>query len=86
MRQYVALVVCWALAAHCFYNTYYGFRFPAKYIRAKWTVMRGLPIERESAKTGACITMVVGPFLLWFGLVILRDLLTQGGAALPTLP
>ena len=83
--RYAGVIVCWTLAAHCFYNTYYGFRFPEKYIQAKWTVMRGLPVERESATKGACITMVAGPLLLWFGLAILRDVLTRGSVA-PPLP
>jgi hypothetical protein len=82
MRQYVGLILLWSVAAFAFYNSYYGIRYPEKYIKASWTAMRGLPKERDSASTGVAISMLVGALFFGFGLVILHDLLTKGAAPL----
>src|ERR1051325_9708302 len=75
MRPFVAMFMSWSAAAYCFYNTYYGIRYPEKYIKAKWTIMRGLPRERDSASTGAAISALVGALFFGGGLTILHSLL-----------
>jgi hypothetical protein len=80
------LAISWTMAACAFYNSYYGIRFPEKYIRAKWTVMRGLPMERDSAAAGAAISMVTGAFFFLWGVAALHAILTQTSASLPPLP
>ena len=43
MKAYLGGVYAWLGATFCFINSYYAFRFPEKYIKARWTGMRGLP-------------------------------------------
>jgi hypothetical protein len=86
MRPYIGLVFCWGVAAFAFYNSYYGIRYPEKYIHAQWTVMRGLPKERDSAATGAAISMLAGGMLFLFGLVALHAILAQSSGPVPPLP
>ncbi len=83
---YVFLVSAWALAAYSIYNAYYGIRFPEKYIRAGWTVMRGLPKERDSASIGAAISLIAGAGYFGIGLLIIHKLLTPNPDTLPPLP
>ena len=86
MRQYLGLLLCWSVAAFAFYNSYYGARYPEKYIHAKWTAMRGLPKERDSASTGAAFSALAGGIFLLAGLAILHAILTQNTAPPPPLP
>jgi len=86
MRPYVAVLVSWAAAAYCFYNSYYGIRFPEKYIRANWTMMRGLRKKRDSASAGAALSMVIGALFFGGGLFVVHALMTRSNAPLPPLP
>jgi len=86
MNPYVGIALLWVAAAYCFSNSYYGIRYPERYIRANWTVMRGLPKVRDSASTGAAISMLAGVFLFGLGLMVLHSLLTQSNSSLSHLP
>jgi hypothetical protein len=86
MRAFLGLAIVWSLAAFLFYNSYYGIRYPDKYINASWTIMRGLPKERDSAAAGAAISMLAGGFCFLMGLAALYEILTQSSAPLPPLP
>jgi len=86
MKLYVGLVFVWLLAAWSFIDTYYAIRHPEKYIRARWTTMRGLPRERSSASFGGAISALQGVFFFGCGLVILHYILTNNDAPLPPLP
>ncbi|MCU1338671.1 MAG: hypothetical protein JWO19_4252 [Bryobacterales bacterium] len=86
MGAYIDVAYAWTIAAFLFYNSYYGIRYPDKYIKAKWTMMRGLPKKRDSASTAAAISMLVGAIFFGGGLLILHALLTQISVPLLPLP
>jgi len=86
MSPYVGIAISWTMAAWLFYNSYYGIRYPEKYIEATWTLMRGLPKERDSASAGAAISILVGALFFFAGCAVLHGLLTQSSAPLPPLP
>jgi len=86
MSPYVGIAINWTIATFLFYNSYFGIRYPEEYIEAKWTLMRGLPKERDSASAGAAISMLVGAFFFFAGCVVLHGLLTRRSAPLPPLP
>jgi hypothetical protein len=80
MKQYLALAMLWLVAAYCFVNSYYGFRFPVRYMKANWTVRRGLPPEPSSnAAAAAILSLVVGAFCSGLGYLVLRDILAHAG-------
>jgi hypothetical protein len=83
---YVAIFASWASALYLFYNSYYGIRYPEKYIRANWTIMRGWPKEPDSASAGAAISMLVGSLFFGGGLVVLHALWTHSNTPPPPLP
>ena len=84
MRLYVAIVVCWIGAAYLFYNSYYGFRYPEKYIKANWTIMSGLPKNSDGASAGAALSILVGGGFFAGGLMVLHALLTHHRSPLNT--
>ena len=86
MRPYIGIAFFWSIAAFGFYNSYYGIRYPDKYIQASWTVMRGLPKDRAGASAGAAISMLAGALFFAGGLAIIHALLTQNSNPLPPLP
>lgn len=87
MTEYIGLIWIWSVSAFLFYNAYYGIRFPEKYIKASWTLMRGLSREdRDSASTGAAFSALFGAMWFGAGLLIVHDLLTHASAPLPPLP
>ncbi len=51
LQQFVGLAVCFGVAGFLFFNAYYAYRFPEKYIKANWTLRRGLPREPNTAIT-----------------------------------
>jgi hypothetical protein len=86
VRPYVAIALCWIGAAYLFYNSYYGFRYPEKYIRANWTIMSGLPKNKDGASAGAALSMLVGGGFFAGGLMVLHALLTHHSSPLTPLP
>lgn len=75
MRPYLGLAFLWLMSAYSFMNSYYAFRFPEKYMKAGWTVRRGLPPEPSSASAGGVITIVLGAFFFGLGFLVLHGLL-----------
>jgi hypothetical protein len=59
-NQFAGFVICFGTAGVLFFNAYYAYRFPEKYMKANWTVRRGLPPEPESAMIGGTIALGVG--------------------------
>lgn len=74
-NQFKGLVVCFGTAGFLFVNAYYAYRFPEKYIKASWTVMRGLPREPNSAIIGGTAALAVGLFFFAIGCLGLYELL-----------
>lgn len=72
MTPYIYLAVFWIVAIYCFINSYYAFKFPDKYVKAHWTVMRGLPREPSSAQFGGTVALLGGVLFFGFGLAVLH--------------
>ena len=64
-KQFGGLVIVFGISGFLFVNAYYAYRFPEKYVKANWTVMRGLPREPSSAMIGGGIAL--GGGLCFFG-------------------
>lgn len=77
MRPYLGIVFLWLMAAYSFVNSYYAFRFPEKYMKASWTVRRGLPPDPGSASAGGVICIVFGAFFLGLSFLVLHGLLFE---------
>ena len=75
-KQFAGLVLCFGVAGFLFANTYYAYRFPEKYVKANWTVRRGLPREPGSAMIGGGIALGVGLFFFGGGCLALYALLS----------
>jgi hypothetical protein len=77
MKAYLGVICAWLVASFCFINSYYAFRFPEKYIKARWTAMRGLPRHPSSAAIGGALSLLVGAIFFTAGLMILHGILTR---------
>jgi hypothetical protein len=78
VRQYIGLAVFWIIAGYSFINSYYAFRFPHKYIKANWTMMRGLSWDDpNSALRAGLISLGAGLFFGLGGCYILSDIISK---------
>jgi hypothetical protein len=77
MKQFLIVTVNWTCALYCFANSYFAFRFPERYIKARWTVMSGLPPEPSSAAFGGILTTIGGAMFFAGGWMVLRSVFAQ---------
>jgi len=85
MRAYVALVVCWALAAWTIYSGCYTIRFPDNYRLNPW-VMKPRRLICNNVEGTAAFLILWGCLVFGFGLLILHAILTEPSGPLPPLP
>jgi hypothetical protein len=78
MKQYLASVFFWLAAIYCFVNASYAFRCPAKYLKARWTLTRGLrPNPSSNAYAAGIMSLIGGAFFGSLGYFVLRDILSK---------
>jgi len=86
MRPYLVLVLLWTLSAWSFYHFYYAIKYPDKYVKASWAMMRGLKRVPESAQHAAGVMGIAGIFFFSLGCVLIHSILNPPTGPLPPLP
>jgi hypothetical protein len=84
MKPYIVIALVWIVAAYCFYNGWYGFRFPEKYMANPWTRPRG--VTNDNVAGLAAVIILVGCLFFGFGLIAIHAILTEPSGPLPPLP
>jgi hypothetical protein len=78
MTPYFGVAALGLMAAFCFANAYYGFRFPEEYLKSRWFAPRGLsPEDPTSASAAATVALVLGLFFGAGGIAVLHSILAK---------